>query len=554
MPPQPDATLPTDVIRGAIDFRRFPWVRPLVTEHATNFDAVAPLFAGNPTRSADWQRTIARVQHAHTPHRTLVAGLVADQIARRGGSAEALNNARRLGSAQSVAIVTGQQAGAFGGPLYTVLKAVTAIQVAARVEKEHNVPAIPVFWVDAEDHDWAEIQTTTALNRDFVPANVELPAPDHAGAYPVGALVLDGDVELAIEAFEQTVAPTEFTAEVIAGLRRRYCGGATVSAAFAGWIEDLLGHHGLVVFEADDPRAKPVVREMFAAELRDPARTCDLVREAGRTMAQLGHPAQLEQADDMVNLFYLDANGRRPIRRRGTGYAIGDTAHTPDALAAEALAHPERFSPNVVLRPLVQDLLFPTACYIAGPSELAYQAQLGGVYQAFGVEQPMLLSRASATLLDAASARFLDRHDVAFESLQSQDESVLNRLLETQLPASIDQAISQAEQHLGQQADVLRDAVTQVDPTLSGAVDTTVTKIKETLKHLHGKIVQASKKKDETLRRQFIRTRGLAFPAGHPQERLLGVAFFANRYGPRFADRLIETLPSDTSRHYLITL
>lgn len=554
MPSHPDATLPTDVIRGAIDFRRFPWMRPLVSEHATNFDAVASLFAGNPARAADWRATIARVQQSHTPQRAQLAALVTDQITKRNGPPEALHNAARLGAADSVAVVTGQQAGAFGGPLYTVLKAVTTIQVAARVEKEQHVPVVPVFWVDAEDHDWAEIQATTTLNRDFAPANVELPAPDHAGAYPVGALVLDGDVDMTIDAFEQAVAPTEFTAEVIAGLRRRYCGGATVSTAFAGWIEDLLGRHGLVVFEADDARAKPLVAELFAEELRQPARTCDLVRETGAAMARLGHPAQLEQADDVVNLFYLDADGRRPIKRRGTEFAIGDAVHAPDALVAEALAHPERFSPNVVLRPLVQDRLFPTACYIAGPSELAYQAQLSGVYKAFGVEQPMLMSRASATLLDAASARFLERNNVAFESLQSQDESVLNRLLEHQLPVAIEQAISQAEQHLGEQAGVLRDAVTSVDPTLAGAVDTTVVKIKETLKHLHGKIVQASKKKDETLRRQFVRTRSLAFPAGQPQERLLGVAFFANRYGPRFADRLIEALPTDTSRHYLITL
>lgn len=554
MPSQPDATLPTDVIRGAIDFRRFPWVRPLVTEHATNFDAVAPLFAGNPTNVSDWRDTIARVQQAPRAHRAVIAGIVGDQIARRGGPADALDNARRLASEHAVAIVTGQQAGAFGGPLYTVLKAVTAIQLARRVEQEQGVPVVPVFWVDSEDHDWDEVQTTTALDRDFAPANVELPAPDHAGTFPIGALVLNGDVELAVAEFEQAVAATEFTPEVVAALQRRYCSGATVSSAFAGWIEDLLGHHGLVVFEADDARAKPIAAEMFAAELRNPARTCDLVREGGATMARLGHPPQLEQAADVVNLFYLDANGRRAIKRRGDHYAVGDAMHAPDALVAEALAHPEHFSPNVVLRPLVQDLLFPTACYVAGPSELAYQAQLGGVYSAFGVAQPMLFSRASATLLDAAAARFLERHDVAFESLQTQDESVLNRLLESQLPASIEQAITETEQHLGAQADVLRRAVTTVDPTLAGAVDTTIVKIRDTIKSLQGKIVQASKKKDETLRRQFVRTRALAFPAGQPQERLLGVAFFANRYGPRFADRLIETLPADTSRHYLITL
>jgi bacillithiol biosynthesis cysteine-adding enzyme BshC len=271
-------------------------------------------------------------------------------------------------------------------------------------------------------------------------------------------------------------------------------------------------------------------------------------------MAALGHAPQVEPADDAVNLFYLDESGRRPIKRRDGAYLIGTVSRSPKDLEAEATQHPERFSPNVILRPIVQDKLFPTICYIAGPSELAYQAQLGGVYRAFHVEPPLLHSRASATILDAPSTRFLEKHDVPFEALQAQDESLLNHLLERQLPASIDQLLHATTQRIGEQTAALREAVKAVDPTLAGAVDTTADKLSETLRHLQSKIVQASKKKDETLRRQFKRTRDLAFPAGHPQERLLNVAFFANRYGDAFVDRLLQELPVSGACHYLVTL
>ena len=140
-------------------------------------------------------------------------------------------------------------------------------------------------------------------------------------------------------------------------------------------------------------------------------------------MARLGHAPQVESAEDAVSLFYLDEHGRRSIRWRDREFVIGDTSHTANALQQEATDHPERFSPNVLLRPIVQDKLFPTVCYVAGPSELAYQAQLGGVYRWLGVEAPLLYSRASATLLDSASLRFLDRHQVPLEALQVQDES-----------------------------------------------------------------------------------------------------------------------------------
>jgi bacillithiol biosynthesis cysteine-adding enzyme BshC len=453
-----------------------------------------------------------------------------------------------------VAIVTGQQAGAFGGPLYTVLKAVTAIQLARRIAAEQQVPVVPVFWVDAEDHDWDEIQTATTLDADFNIAEATLPKPAGAGTHPVGALVLDERVNEVVHTFAAALPPTDFTAEVVTALKRHYRPGATVGQAFAGWIDDLLGRHGLVVFDAADPGVKPAVAELFVAELGSPARTIDLVRRAGAAMTALGHAPQVEPADDTVSLFYLDAAGRRPIKRRDGTYMIGSTSRSQNDLEAEAARHPERFSPNVVLRPIVQDKLFPTICYIAGPSELAYQAQLGGVYRAFGVEPPLLHSRASATILDAPSARFLEKHDVPFEALQAQDESLLNHLLERQLPASIDQLLQTTEQRIREQTAALREAVRAVDPTLAGAVDTTAGKLSETLRHLQGKIVQASKKKDETLRRQFKRTRDLAFPGGHPQERLLNVAFFANRYGRAFVDRLVQELPIAGACHYLVTL
>jgi bacillithiol biosynthesis cysteine-adding enzyme BshC len=553
MAQRPEATLSHGLVRRAIDLRRCPWVRPIVADYADRFATLSSLFAGNPADADAWRATIARVQAAPRD-RALVAGVLTDQLDRRGAPAQARQAAAALADPSSVAIVTGQQAGAFGGPLYTVLKAVTAIQLARHIHAEHGVPVVPVFWVDSEDHDWEEIRTATTLDADFNVAEVTLPSPPGAGTRPVGSLVLDENVDQVVAAWAATLPATEFTHELVASLKRHYHSGATIGAAFAGWIDELLGRHGLVVFDAADPRVKPAVASLFVAELGAPARTSSLVKRAGASMAALGHPPQVEPADDAVNLFYLDESGRRPIKIRDGGYAIGTAIRAPKEVEAEAAAQPERFSPNVILLPIVQDTLFPTICYIAGPSELAYQAQLGGVYRAFGVEPPLLHSRASATILDSPSARFLEKHDVPFESLQAQDESVLNHLLERQLPASIDQLIHATERHISEQATALREAVRAVDPTLSGAVDTTAAKLSETIRHLQSKIVQASKKKDETLRRQFKRTRDLAFPGGHPQERLLNVAFFANWYGDAFVDRLLQELPVSAACHYLVTL
>jgi uncharacterized protein YllA (UPF0747 family) len=170
------------------------------------------------------------------------------------------------------------------------------------------------------------------------------------------------------------------------------------------------------------------------------------------------------------------------------------------------------------------------------------------------VEQPLLQSRASATLLDAAGIKFLERSRMPLEALQPQDDAALNRLLESQLPPDVDRAIEEAGSAVAERIRALGAPVVRIDPTLSGALETTEQKIRETLGTLHNKIVQAAKRKDETLRRQFSRTRGLAFPNGHPQERAISLPFFLNRYGLQLADRLLETLPLDTGQHYVLQL
>ena len=540
-------------MRAAIELTRFPWIRPLVTAYGQDFPSVATLYAGDPADPAAWRETIARVQRAPR-ERAALAAILDRQLASRDAPPEARASAARLDDADTVAIVTGQQAGAFGGPLYTLLKAVTAVQLARRITDEYGVAAVPVFWVDSEDHDWDEVKTARVLDHAFELRDVSLPDADGAGTHPVATLRLDARVGDAVAALGAHLPPTEFTAEVLSALRRCYRPGMTVSGAFAGWIDHLLGRHGLVVFDAADPAAKPLVTPLFTQELDQPCRTAKLATEAGEAMAALGHQPQVTPSEDAVALFYLDASGRHAIRKQDGRYLVGDRSRTAEEMREEAAAHPERFSPNVLLRPLVQDRLFPTVCYVAGPSELAYQGQLRGIYREFGVEFPMLYSRATATLLDSGALRFLERYDVPFEALHAQDESALNRLLERQLPPTVEQALEDTDQRMAERARAMKDAVVTIDPTLGGAVDTTLERMRDTLKTLHAKIIQATKRKDETLRRQFTRTRTLAFPSGHPQERVLSVTFFVNRYGAALCDALLDGLPLDTDKHYILRL
>ena len=533
-----------------IDVRQISWIRPLAADYSRNFKSLAALYAGDPAQPDAWRDAITRSRQLPRQRQAL-ASMLRAQLMRRGAPPEALAAAASFERDDAVAVVTGQQAGAFGGPLYTILKAVTAIQLARRTSAEHGIPVVPVFWVEAEDHDWTEVRSTTVLDAELQPKEITLPDPAGAGELPVGALTLDSTAT-ALDSLFATLPSTDFTEWLSSAMRAAYADGVGAATAFARLLDAVLGKCGLVVFESNDPAAKPLVADIFARELQLPGRTSSLAAEAGTQLQALGHQPQVTPAADGAALFRIDPK-RRLLRRDGNGFLAGNDRFEAASLAAEAVDHPERFSPNVLLRPIVQDALFPTICYVAGPSELAYIGQLRGVYEHFGVPMPLVQPRGTATLLDSAAARFLAKYDLPFQDLQARDEATLNRLLQSQLPKEVERALADAARQLQLAMARVIEVVPAVDPTLAGAAKTTLGKMEHDLGALQNKVIQAAKKRDETLRRQFTRAQAQMFPLGQPQERTLGMVFFLNRYGPALVDRLLEELPLE-SGHYLITL
>jgi bacillithiol synthase len=549
--PQPSAQGAASA-RIPVDIRCYPGIRRLAGDYAYAFDPLAPFYAGNPARPEAWQSAIERVQ-AHPLDRRAMVDVITAQQQRRGAPPEARAALDRLRQDGTVAVVTGQQAGAFGGPLYTLLKAVTALRLAARVRQDHQTPAVAVFWIDSEDHDWDEVSSCTVLDGDAQARTIRLPAPAGAGTLPVARLTLGDGVAAALDELAEALPPTEFTASLMTRLRSAYKAGLSTSEAFGRLLEFTLGEFGLIVYDAADPAAKALVRDVFVREVQFPGRTAELALEAGSQLVRLGYHAQVSAHADGVSLFSL-AGGRHPIRFADGAYRIGDRAWTQPDLLSEVGANPAGFSPNVLLRPIVQDTLFPTVAYVAGPNELAYLGQLKAVYAHFGVPMPLMVPRASATLLDSAGVRFLGKHDVALETLHAQDESVLNRLLEAALPGDVERAYQAAAAALDGPMQALVQAVPAIDPTLEGAARSVAGKVNHELQGLHAKIIHAAKRRDETLRRQFTRARAQAFPSGHAQERTVGFVSFLNRSGPGLLDHLVRDLPLDPGSHWVVTV
>ncbi len=533
-----------------IDDRQLPWTGRFVRDYCHAFERLAPYFAGSPAHPSSWTDAFDARRRRRPDAATV--GVIERQLAARGAPTPSRTAAARLRDAGATAVVTGQQAGLFGGPLFTLLKAVTAMRLARRLSEEHGAAVVPVFWVDAEDHDLDEVRGCHVLNGELqrVPVALDLGASPGTSA---AAVTLDESIRETLDALRVALPATEFTAEVTDALASSYAPGRRLVEAFSRWLDRLLGRHGLVVYDASDPAAKPFFRSLFEREVGRPGHTAELAAETGAELAALGYHAQVSPAPGAVALFRLDG-ARQAIRAVDGTFSTGGLTLDAAALWADIDANPARFSPNVLLRPIVQDTLLPTVAYVAGPNELAYLGQLRRIYAAFDVPMPVIHPRASATLVDAATVKFLNRYGVDFAQLQPRDDAALNRLLALQIPESIEQAIAAAERSAAGHLDAIGSAVPTLDPTLTGAVGSARGRIERELGNLRGKVVAAAKRRDSTLRRQFERARAQSFPGGVPQERSLSGIHFLNRYGFALVDRLLASLPLDPGHHWLLTI
>lgn len=536
----------------AIDIRSFPWIRRLAADYAFDFAKVAEFYAGDPASSSAWADTITRSQSfGRQPAAT--ARLIAAQQAQRNAPAAARESAARLADPATRVVITGQQAGLFGGPLFTLLKAITTMKLAKQVEREHHVPVVPVFWIDAEDHDWPEVSGCTVLDDEYAPATVRLADLPGAGSLPIARLTLTDAINTAINDLDTALPVTEFKNEITTAIRDAYAAGRSMASSFGIWMEHVLGPHGLVVYDSSDPAAKALARDVFVKELSQPGETARLAARAGERLVAKGYHAQATLADGTICVFHLN-DERASIKIEGDRAEIGDQAMPVAQLKDEAQSKPEHFSPNVLLRPLVQDTVFPTICYVAGPNELAYLGQLKDVYAHFGLPMPLMYQRATATLAESATLRFLSKYDLPLLTLRTPDESALNQLLESQLPPTVEQALTSVASLIDERMSAVASAVPQIDPTLEGAVKSTLGKMQHEVQTLHNKVIQAAKRRDETLRRQFQRAQALTFPHGHPQEREVGFVWFLNRYGPVLVERLMDELPLAMGHHHVLTI
>lgn len=537
-----------------MDLRNLPGTSPLLRDYVHAFSRLAPFYAANPQEDDAYRVQAARLD-AQTYARDTVCAILRKQAEGYGAPGEVLRHIETLGNPRAVAVITGQQTGLFGGPLFTLYKALTAVRLAERLQADLGRPVVPLFWLASEDHDLAEVDHAHFPDRGGEPVIIRHEAWGQPLGFMAANLRLGPGIADTLARARACLPETEFLAALWSALTAAYAPEATLGEAFARWMAHLCGRLGLILVDGADPRLKPLAARIFQQEMAEAPRSSRLILEVSKALGAAGYPAQIEARPDGVNCFLL-RDGRHPLVRDGGSFRLrdcGEAVPVPELrrLAQEA---PERFSPNVALRPIVQDTLFPTLAYVAGPGELAYFGQLKELYEAFRVPMPLIVPRAGFTLLEPRVAQLLERFRLGLPDFAQEPEQLASRLFRSQLPPDFEAAIARARTGVDEIFREVGEIIATVDPTLRATVGQTAGHIKGHLEQLEKKAVQAIKRREAETRQQLHRVRQALMPGGKPQERVFSVLPFLAKYGPSFVDVVRRNLDGPGWAHHLVTL
>lgn len=518
---------------------------PLTGDYLAGVEAANGFYRGSPYRAGTYIRKAKELERGRGPG-TLA---VAEQVVRPAGprGAEML---RRVVAADGYFVTTGQQPGLFGGPLYSLYKALTAVRLAEDLERMLARPVMPLFWVASDDHDWEEANHTFVVDGSNRLVHLTLGPRAGEPPRPLGRSRLGAPVEGALDLFAQAFPANDFRARHMDLLRDAFTPEATMASAFSTLMAELLRETPLGLVEAGDPTLKEASRPVYQAEAEDPVAGENVLEETAAELRRLGYPLQVPLVAGALNLFVDLRDGRERLHRTGGGFLLGRSGRKLSRRRLLDLIRddPQSVSPNVLLRPVVESHLFPTLAYVGGPGELAYFAQLRGLFRRHGTDMPVVVPRGSLLVLETKVAKVLEKFGLTTDAVRDL-EPLLSRFARDRLPVGVRDAAGRWRQALESTGGELADAVATLDPALRGAVMKARNASLATLGTLEKKIVRAAKRNAETTRTQIAKAQVNLWPGGRPQDRTLCPFQYLMKYGPEFPALVLRRIavPTDPS-------
>ena len=528
-----------------LPFREIPHTTHLFSAFLDDFSRVSAYYAHPPT--AEGILDAAREIRLDAETRQGVVEVLREQNERLGTGQETRRNLDRLANG-AVAIVTGQQVGLFSGPIYSFFKAVSAVRFAEEISS-HGVDAVPVFWLATEDHDLAEVNHTFCNTKSSL-ERFELPATPEIEGRRVGEVTLGAAIEpLVAQALNSLEGP--LAGELGRAIRESYTPSDTYGSAYGKLMARVVGQRGLIFIDPLDARLHRFASKVFRQALHDADSLQQALATRSKELEANNFHAQVKVAPGSTLLFYNVDGRRHPLRKHKDRFLAGDGEFSFDELHAAIETTPETITPSVLLRPIFQDALLPTAAYIGGPSEVAYMAQAQVSYMRILGRMPAILPRSSFTLVEPAVARILSKYELDLRDILRGPQHVRARMEQRAIPNGLERQFESDEEKLRGMLKAYAQPIEKLDSTLLSALEAIEEKM----------VYQFTKLKEKVGRAENFRTgildehQRILFDSLYPnrdlQERSLSGLPFIALYGLELLDELarLSSIPRDTGGH-----
>jgi bacillithiol synthase len=535
-----------------LPFGQIPHTTHLFTDFLAYTPQVRPFYPHSPHFS-EWLKDEASTLRYDSSRRERVSSILERQNRSWDASPRTLANLDRLRKG-AAAVVTGQQVGLFGGPMFAVYKALTAVKLAEESTKA-GIDAVPVFWLATSDHDLAEVNHVAFPGPDGALQTLSTTSHD-APAAPVSAVRLGDEILPVVEQAATLLGESDATRL----LRESYRPGETLGTAYARLFSRLFADWGVILLDASDPELHRVAEPVYRSAIENAAALNTALLARGEALEAAGYHQQVKVVPSTVLLFTMKDDARTPIHKLTAeeefvvGHEDGAEKISKDALLARIASAPEQFSPNVLLRPVVQDYLLPTLAYSGGAAEAAYFSQAGAVYEVVLGRVTPIVPRFSATIIEPKTQRLLERHGITLRDVLNGPESLRQELAARSLPGDLQAAFDVANKSLESHLTTIREKLEKLDRTLVEAAQTASSKMRYQLDRLYTQAARAELQKGEVVGRHVETLTQALFPGKGLQERGIGGLYFLARYGLDFLRQLHDTIQLDCHDHQILEL
>ncbi len=472
-------------------------------------------------------------------------------------SEKTLENIKLLRDKDCVAVVSGQQAGLFTGPLYTIYKALSAVKMTECLT-ERGFKAVPVFWIATEDHDFKEVSKASVINSNGEPVEIKNEPNRCYENLPVGYVNLDDSIKTTIDELFDELPHTEFTDELRNLVAKTWQPDVDYGDAFARLLTDFLGEYGLIMLCPLDARLKKLATPVYVEAIRKSDEIVSALRERSEELENDGYHAQVLVTEDYFPLFWQSRDRTRHALKKSESGTFKtkdiEREFTLEELAELASVEPERFSPSVVLRSVVQDYLLPTICYFGGAAEIAYFAQSAEVYRILDRPVTPIFHRQSFTIVESKHAKTLRKYDLQLKDLFAGIENIMPQIIEKYLNRETGEMFTEVEENINLELNRLDRSLSEIEPTLAESLSNRRRKIIYHLSNLRTKFHNAQMRKDEVIHRQIETAFNSLLPNKSLQERTLNANSFVNRHGLYLFDWIYQAIDLDDKEHRIIYL